>query len=203
MAQADLSGLDFRRLLAEVSRDPAGIASTENRGLLDANLSLTGRSATSTRARACADPVQPAPGSDGTRSCAAGLIHSSLSSLQAPVSEPIDFAAEAFIEDRSSASRPFGGVEVGLDQGSGTMTLPDLGLDLTFTTVVLRDVSLLTEIFERVRNELVTARVGGTLYDPGRGRATDRHAEASRRDHRRRTTARARKDANDASRTRP
>ena len=26
--------------------------------------------------------------------------------------------------------------------------------------------SLLTEIFERVRNELVTARIGGTLYDP-------------------------------------
>ncbi|MFB3431427.1 MAG: hypothetical protein ABL309_10950 [Phycisphaerales bacterium] len=171
-AQADLSGLDFGRLLAEVSRDPAGIASApENRGLLDANLSLTGRlgNVNAQRGRALIR-VQPAPGSDGTEVLRLpGLIQFvKLSSLQAPVSEPIDFAyAEAFIEgpvvslhDLSAESKS---VSI---KGSGTMTLPDLGLDLTFTTVVLRDVSLLTEIFERVRNELVTARVGGTLYDP-------------------------------------
>ncbi|XOV76775.1 MAG: hypothetical protein ACFHWZ_08030 [Phycisphaerales bacterium] len=139
--------------------------------MLDANLSLTGRlgNVNAQRGRALIR-VQPAPGSDGTEVLRLpGLIQFvKLSSLQAPVSEPIDFAyAEAFIEgpvvslhDLSAESKS---VSI---KGSGTMTLPDLGLDLTFTTVVLRDVSLLTEIFERVRNELVTARVGGTLYDP-------------------------------------
>jgi hypothetical protein len=171
-ADADLSGLDFGRLLGEVSRDPERVAQApENRGLLDANFSLTGRlgNVEAQRGRALIR-VQPAPGSDGTEVLRLpGLIEFvKLSNLQAPVGEPIDFAyAEAFIEgavvnlhDLSAESKS---VSI---KGSGTMTLPDLGLDLTFTTVVLRDVSLLTEIFERVRNELVTARVGGTLYDP-------------------------------------
>ncbi|MFU8830047.1 MAG: hypothetical protein ACNA8P_11540, partial [Phycisphaerales bacterium] len=170
--EADLSGLDFGRLLGEVSRDPQRVArAPENRGLLDANLSLTGVLGDVGRQRGRALlRVQPAPGRDGTEVLRLpGLIEFvKLSSLQAPVSEPIDFAyAEAFIEgaivnlhELSAESRS---VSI---KGSGTMTLPELKLDLTFTTIVLRDVSLLAEIFERVRNELVTARITGTLYDP-------------------------------------
>lgn len=171
-AEADLSGLDFGRLLTEVARDAGRAAQApESRGLLDGNLALTGTlgDASKQRGRALLR-IQPAPGRDGTEVIRLpGLIEFvKLSSLQAPVSEPIDFAyAEAFIEgatvhlhDLSAESR-----SVSIN-GSGTMRIPDLSLDLTFTTIVLRDVSLLTEIFERVRNELVTARITGTLYDP-------------------------------------
>ncbi|MFG0293865.1 MAG: hypothetical protein ACF8MJ_12040 [Phycisphaerales bacterium JB050] len=171
-ADAELSGVDFGALLADLATDPARAErAPENRGLLDGNLSVTGRlgDVESQRGRALVR-IQPAPGADGTEVLRLpGLIEMvKLSSLQAPVGEPIDFAyAEAFIEgsvvnlhDLSAESKS---VSI---KGSGTMTLPELALDLTFTTVVLRDVSLLTEIVERVRNELVTARVGGTLYDP-------------------------------------
>jgi hypothetical protein len=171
-ADGELSGVDFGMLLADLARDPERAArAPENRGLLDANLSLTGRigDVESQRGRTLLR-VQPAPGADGTEVLRLpGLIEFvKLSSLQAPVSEPIDFAyAEAFIEGRVVHLHDLSAESKSVSiRGSGTMTLPDLGLDLTFTTVVLRDISLITEIVERVRNELVTARISGTLYDP-------------------------------------
>ncbi|MCK4873323.1 MAG: hypothetical protein KAS72_11410 [Phycisphaerales bacterium] len=51
--------------------------------------------------------------------------------------------------------------------GTGTLDLDDMGIDLEFTTGnMIREVPFLSELFSGVRDEIITMRAIGTLYDP-------------------------------------
>src|SRR6185295_758940 len=50
--------------------------------------------------------------------------------------------------------------------GFGTATLPDLQLDLRFHAKNKTQIPLFSRIVEKIRNELVTAEVRGTLTNP-------------------------------------
>lgn len=51
-------------------------------------------------------------------------------------------------------------------EGEGTLTWPDLTLDMKFNSRSMARVPLFTDIFELLRNEIVSTRVRGTLSDP-------------------------------------
>ncbi len=50
--------------------------------------------------------------------------------------------------------------------GSGTMSLPDLALDLRFSTRGRRRIPLISEVFDALSDEVVTVTVTGSLADP-------------------------------------
>ena len=91
-----------------------------------------------------------------------------LSSLQAPVGEPVTFAyAEWYLDGPRMVFEEMAAESASVAViGAGEMRWPELDLDMTFTTRSLVQTPLLTELTEVLRNEVATARVRGTLYDP-------------------------------------
>ncbi len=91
-----------------------------------------------------------------------------LSSLQVPVDEPVTFAyAEWYVDgSRMIFEEVFAESASVAVVGTGELRWPGLELDITFTTQSLLKTPVLTELTELLRNEVATARVTGTLYDP-------------------------------------
>ncbi|MCE7974312.1 MAG: hypothetical protein DYG92_08335 [Leptolyngbya sp. PLA1] len=168
---AQFSGVRFASLLAEFApaaeQDETAVAPApdESRGLLDASLTIGGRT----------DRPETRRGR-GTGSITGGRVMSlpllvpliRASNLELPFEERLDFArADYFIEgalvnfeELSIFSRS---VEF---FGFGTVRWPDLALDLRFRPRARTRIPLLTPVLEGVRNELVGAQVVGTLREP-------------------------------------
>jgi hypothetical protein len=91
-----------------------------------------------------------------------------LSNLQPPVNERVGFAyADFYVQGEKLRFDEFTlqSKSLAID-GRGTLTWPDLGVDMRFVTRSLSRVPLLTDLLEGVRDELVTTTVSGTLFDP-------------------------------------
>jgi len=88
--------------------------------------------------------------------------------LQPPVGETIDYGAVEFslTDDVVSIERMEAESPTLLVEGRGRLTLPEGGVDMTFTTRGRRRVPLLSTLLDTVRNELVAVRVTGTLREP-------------------------------------
>jgi hypothetical protein len=93
----------------------------------------------------------------------------SLSNLQLPVGQQLDYFQADFTLDRTTVHfQQLAALSSSVAiLGEGSMTLPDLSLDVVVASR-RRDVRipLLTQIFESLRDELLTARVVGTLTSP-------------------------------------
>ncbi len=168
--ELQLAGVDFANLLhtfgiGDDASQPEPAPAVGSRGRLEATFSLTGRgSEPSSRIgrgllRVQDGEVLELPG-------VMGLLR--LSNLQPPIGEDLEYASSEFFlrgdvltfEHIEASSRSV------VIAGSGTMTWPSTALDLTFTTRPKRRVPLLSDIFEGVRDEFITARVAGTLQEP-------------------------------------
>ncbi|MBS0196139.1 MAG: hypothetical protein JSR77_05220 [Planctomycetes bacterium] len=140
-------------------------AADESRGVLDFGLTLGGEvnKPDTRRGR-------------GTASVAGGRVMSipmvvplvRVSNLELPLDEKMDFAQADFffrgqrIEfERAWISSP--GVEI---YGFGAAMWPDMAIDLRVRTKARNRIPIISGVMESIRNELVTARVSGTLGDP-------------------------------------
>ena len=91
-----------------------------------------------------------------------------LSNLQVPLGERLDFAFTEFhlegrrvvFDELSVRSRSIS------IEGNGWMLLPEAEVALRFNTRSLSRLPILTDLFEGMRNELVTTVVSGSVYDP-------------------------------------
>lgn len=170
--QIDFAGVGFGPMLADLSEAPGGgtgggepPAGTDDRGTLDASLTLAGVSG---------DPASRR--GRGTLRVSGGEVVRlpwimpllQLSNLQPPLGEPLGFASAEFYIDGDRASFPI--IELTSDSlailGEGDVRLSDSALDLRFRTRAGRRVPFLTELLESVRDEFVTTRVTGTLREP-------------------------------------
>ena len=91
-----------------------------------------------------------------------------LSNLQPPVNERVGFAyADFYIQGEKLRFDEFTlqSKSLAID-GRGTLTWPDLGVEMRFVTRSLSRIPLLTDLLEGVRDEFVTTTVSGTLFDP-------------------------------------
>lgn len=88
--------------------------------------------------------------------------------LQPPVGETIDYGAVEFslTDDVVSIERMEAESPTLLVEGRGRLTLPEGGVDMTFTTRGRRRVPVLSTLLDTLRNELVAVRVTGTLGEP-------------------------------------
>jgi len=176
---------------AQRAADDAPPVGLIDRGVLTGDLTLEGvvGDADSRLGRATVR-VKPAPGSQATEILRLpGVVELvKLTNFRAPVASPIEFAyADAFIRGKTLHLRDVA-LETEHDEkqerpaslatrdavspntvavvGAGTVTWPELALDLRFTATMLGRRTLLEEILDTLRNEVVTARVGGTIAEP-------------------------------------
>lgn len=170
-AHASFDRVDFRSMLQDLRRDGSTAAQdVPGRGELFADLSVRGRVGSDERQGRGMLRLQSPDDKPKTEVLELpGLVQLvKLSSLQVPLGEPVTFAyAEWYLdgprmvfEEMTAESASVAVV------GAGEMTWPGLDLDMTFTTRSLVQTPLLTELTEMLRNEVATARVSGTLYDP-------------------------------------
>jgi hypothetical protein len=130
--------------------------------------------------------VRAAPGSEGTEILRLPGVTTivQLSNLQLPTNEPLDFGyADAFIrgstlhlrdvslesghrQGMSSPTDRRGGSNAVAVIGAGTVTWPDLDLDLRFTASLLGRRPFWTQLVDAVRNEIALVRVRGTVAEP-------------------------------------
>ena len=91
-----------------------------------------------------------------------------VSNLQVPRNDPLDFGEAVFILDGDRLIFERLGVFAQSVEifGYGQMTLPDLALDLRFSSRATSRVPIVSRIIERLRDELVMTRVRGTVREP-------------------------------------
>ncbi|MEM9084257.1 MAG: hypothetical protein AAGB34_11720, partial [Planctomycetota bacterium] len=172
---AEISRINFGKMLLEVGAiDPdTNPEYNPERGELSANIAVTGKlNDDSTRRGRGLLRIQ-----DGDILDAPGIIPIlTLSNLQIPTGEVPDLAYTDFYVQGDRIVYP----EITITQaagerayegsfwieGSGEMLWPDLDLDLRFVTRGRRHIPLVSELLQGVRDEIVTTRVTGTLYDP-------------------------------------
>lgn len=136
-----------------------------SRGLVDGQLSIGGRldDPASRRGRGSANIAGP---SVLRMPLVMPLIR--FSNLQLPTDEPLDLAHATFyidgpvmaFEDLSVFSKS---VHI---MGFGTMSWPDLALDLRFNSKAIRRIPVLNWLLEGIRDEILTTQVTGTLGKP-------------------------------------
>lgn len=174
-----MAGVNFAPLLEDMARsvapsitaeppDPgrAAIASTDaTRGNVDARLSLTGTMGDDLSRRG-SGAIRIANGDVVRLPLILPLMQ--MSNLVLPLGDRLNFLTAAFYIDGSAAT--FDDVRVCSDSisivGGGTITLPDLALDMRFNTRANRRVPLWSDLFEAVRNEIASTVVTGTIEDP-------------------------------------
>lgn len=173
-ADFKLSGAPLGEMLADweyASAPPEGVPPSrepaESRGIVDAGLSLAGRIGEpgSRRGRGTVTV-----GGEGTRVVRLPLLLPliEVGNLQIPRNDPLDFGEAEFLLDGQRVVFERLGVYARSVRifGYGQMTLPEMELDLRFSSRAISRVPVVSDIVERLRDELVLARVGGTLDDP-------------------------------------
>ncbi|RMH10067.1 MAG: hypothetical protein D6695_12155 [Planctomycetota bacterium] len=161
------SGVRFAPVLADLALDtsppdPASIAD-ETRGVLDAQLTLYG---IINGPRRGIGTAQVSQGRVLRLPLVVPLVE--VSNLRLPTGEQLDLATSQFyihndlltFEAISVLSRSIKLV------GYGTMSLPDLALDLRINSRSTRPIPVLSKILEGVRDEVLTTRIAGTLHNP-------------------------------------
>lgn len=137
----------------------------ESRGRLDAEFSLTGTIGDASSRRGRGTLIV---GGERVINIPLLIPLMRISNLQFPNDERLDFASGRFfvqgetinLEEILVSSR-----SVAIE-GVGTATMPNYDLDLRFQARNKTGIPILTQIFERIRNELVSGEVRGTLADP-------------------------------------
>jgi hypothetical protein len=175
--RAELSDVRFGDLmdnLRATERAPSASESAQStpawRGLMDASLTLSGHAGdVGSRVGRGSLRVQGTPDRPAEVIRLPGMMPLlRLSNFQLPMGERLDFAHSEFhvrgdllvFDELSVRSRSLA------IEGYGAMRLPELDLALRFNSRSLSRVALLSDLFEGVRNELVTTTVTGTAYDP-------------------------------------
>jgi hypothetical protein len=162
------SGVHFAPLVNELQNTPASSttpATDLTRGVLDATLSLAGQTnlPESRRGRLFATvgggEVAQFPGM---------VAFVKLANFQLPLAEPLDHArAAAHIDGSLIGFEELSLASEGISLiGYGTLEWPSTNLDLRFDSRSNRRIPVLSWALESLRDELVTAKVRGTLKDP-------------------------------------
>lgn len=142
--------------------------SAESRGIVDAGLSLTGTLGDASSRRGRGRVL--VGGGQGARVLRLPLLLPliEVSNLQVPRNDPLDFGEAVFILDGDRMVFERLGVFAQSVEifGYGQMWLPDLRLDLRFSSRATARVPVVSRIIERLRDELIMTRVGGTVRDP-------------------------------------
>lgn len=178
-AEVRLSDVRFASLLADLQDKPApaeGKAAAgllelnaapldESRGRLDGEFSMAGISGNPLTRRGRGFGTV-----GGARVANFPLVVPLIrvTNLQLPLDERLDYASAQFylegetatIEDLSLSSASV------MIQGSGTAEIPSKRLDLRFKARNKVGIPIISKLLEGIRNELVSAEVGGTLSDP-------------------------------------
>lgn len=149
----------------ESTEIPKADSVDESRGRLDAEFALTGIIGDAKSRRGRGTLIV-----GGERVINVPLLIPMLriSNLKFPSDERLDFASGRFfvqgetinLEEILVSSR-----SVAIE-GVGTATMPNYDLDLRFQARTKTGIPLLTQIFDSIRNELVSGEVRGTLADP-------------------------------------
>lgn len=140
-------------------------APDQSRGLVDARLSLEGRTG-DPQSRVGRGSVRIASGSVLRLPVVFQLMQ--LSNFALPTGDKLDYMQAGFHMEGSTAT--FEQVALLSDSiallGSGTMTFPSLELDMTFNSRGTNRIPLISDLYEVLRNEIVTTRIKGPLEDP-------------------------------------
>ena len=179
-AEFRASGVPLGELLADWEHT-AGIAraaeeetlvpdrpDAEARGIVDAGLSVTGTLGDAASRRGRGRVL--VGGGQGARVLRLPLLLPliEVSNLQVPRNDPLDFGEAVFILDGDRMVFERLGVFAQSVEifGYGQMWLPDLRLDLRFSSRATARLPVVSRILERLRDELIMTRVGGTVGDP-------------------------------------
>lgn len=140
----------------------------ESRGVVDAGLTLTGRLGDTESRRGRGRIL--VGGGEGTRVMRLPLLLPliEVSNLQVPRNDPLDFGEAAFILDGDRLIFERVGVFAQSVEifGYGQMWLPDLRLDLRFSSRATARLPVVSRIVEKLRDELIMTRVRGTVREP-------------------------------------
>jgi hypothetical protein len=136
-----------------------------SRGWMDAEFSLSGIAGDLT-SRSGRGSVRITGGQVLDMPLAVRLIE--LGNLHLPVGEALDYFQASFWLTGSRVSfDQLGLISDNLAiMGTGQMQLPEMSLDLSVTSQSRARLPIFSDLFEMLRNELVMARVTGTLDDP-------------------------------------
>lgn len=165
-ADLRLAGVDLGMLVASLGSEsglPPG--PTPERGVVSGQLFLTGR-LDDPASRIGRGAMVAEGGELVSLPFLLGVIE--LTNLQPPRGEQLDYGVVEFSmqQDLVSIERMVAESASIRVQGQGRLTLSDTGVDLIFTSRGKRRVPLLSNLVDAVRNELIAARVTGTLADP-------------------------------------
>lgn len=162
-----LADLDRRGVIDEITPDdqPDTAPITGRRGSVDAWLTLSGAPGDH-RNRRGRGALRIAGGDVVRMPFIVTLME--LSNLQIPTGDAMDFFQTTFhvlgnrvvVEDAAAMSDNLSIV------GAGTVTLPDLALDMRFNSRATRRLPLWSAFVEAVRNEFISTSVTGTLTNP-------------------------------------
>ena len=159
-----LSDVRLPALLADLSDEPLPGGEAESFGRLDGGVTLSGI-AGRTETRTGRGEIRVPDGSVITNAFFARLV--SVGNLQVPTSGNVtDARASFFIRgNRMSFDRISALVQSVELYGFGLLELDTQELDLYFSSRRLERIPVLTDLFDGIKDELITARVTGTLTD--------------------------------------
>jgi len=165
-ADLRLAGVDLGALVASVGSgagSPTG--PTPERGAVSGQMFLTGR-LDDPESRIGRGVLLAEGGELLDLPFLLGVIE--LTNLQAPRGEQLDYAVVEFLMQRSNIfiERMLAESSSIRVEGEGRLSLERGEIDLTFTSRGKRRVPLLSNLVDTVRNELIAARVTGTLLEP-------------------------------------
>jgi hypothetical protein len=165
LAGGALGGAAFSVHAGLPVQEPTG---DERRGWMDAELAITG-SVGDERDRQGRGALRITGGDVLDMPLAVRLIQ--VGNLQLPLGETLDYFQAAFwMNGRNVKFDQLGLLSDSLAiMGTGELTLPEMDLDLTIHSQSRMRLPVLSDLFEIVRNELITARVTGRLDDPAIG----------------------------------
>lgn len=136
-----------------------------SRGRMDARLSLQGR-AGDPLTRVGRGSIRVASGNVLRMPVVFQLMQ--ISNLAFPTGDELDYLQAGFTLEGRQAR--FEQIAILSDSiallGNGTVTFPDLALDLTFNSRGTSRIPLLSDLYEMLRNEIATTRVRGTVEEP-------------------------------------
>lgn len=164
------AGVQFAPVLDELGGEEAATseqaaAEDRTRGMVDAWVSVAGR-AGDPSSRMGRGAVRVANGDVLRLPVMLPLVQ--MSNLMLPKSDRFDYLQAEF--NLRGAVAEFERIAVLSDSvslmGAGTVTLPGFGLDMRFNSRANHRLPLLSDLYEAVRDEIVTTRVSGTVAEP-------------------------------------